>query len=733
MSDPINTSQLGATVRSGGVAAGAAQRLGGVALSDLTACDREPIHIPGSIQPHGLLLVAAAINLVVFGGAGDVEGRLAADWLGRTLADLLDQDVRARLDAAPDSTTIVLNQVDRMGQTFDATAHRSEGWIVVELEPASPRVMSAADALSALDISATLFERAAGLRELCAQAAVAFRRLTGFDRVMVYRFLDDDAGVVLAEDRDPMLPSFLNHHFPASDIPKQARALYVRNRVRIIPDVTYEPAPLRSASNDLSALDMSDVALRSVSPIHLQYLRNMGVAASASISIVRDGVLWGLIACHNQTPRRLRSDVRLACQALASSLSRQIRAKQEAEHYRERIRLRSLEDAAMAEFNGGESLNTFFASTGEKLCSMLAATGFAAVQGDDLHLSGVCPDPEAVRELAIWVQGRIALEPFSAHNLAALHPPAQAYQDRASGVLATTMSTDQSTVLMWFRPEELEEVNWAGNPHKAVDADPEAVLTPRASFETWSQAIRGRAQPWRLLEIESANRLMRNVFEARQNRRMRELNRKLTATLNDNEQLLRQKDYLLKEVDHRTQNSLQLVSAFLGLQAKTESDGALTRHLEEAQRRVSAVALVHRRLYSDERAETVDLSRYLADLCTELKSSMGGAWANEITTHLAPIIVSADEAVHVGLILTELVINANKYAYAGAPGPISITLEQHGSRFRLIVADNGQGKSGTRQGFGSRMLAAMVQQLSGTFEEASNAPGLRVAVTAPIK
>ena len=171
------------------------------------------------------------------------------------------------------------------------SAHVSGAHVLVEFEPGSETPVPAFQILSALESAGAAFERASGLKALCDRAAVEFRTLTGFDRVMVYRFLDDGAGAVLAEDRDDAYPTFLNHHFPASDIPKQARALYIRNLTRVIPDVDYEPAPLRPTVSGAAPLDMSDSVLRSVSPIHLQYLRNMGVRASASVSIVKDGIL----------------------------------------------------------------------------------------------------------------------------------------------------------------------------------------------------------------------------------------------------------------------------------------------------------------------------------------------------------------------------------------------------------------------------------------------------------
>jgi chemotaxis family two-component system sensor kinase Cph1 len=458
----------------------------------------------------------------------------------------------------------------------------------------------------------------------------------------------------------------------------------------------------------------------------------MGVAASASVSIVHDGALWGLVACHSSTPRQLPLHTRIACRTLAGSLARQIRAKEDAELFRERIRLRAAEDAVVLRLGSEISLATFFAKAGDDMRQMLGADSFAVVRGDELYASGLSPMPDHIRSVAAHVAETAKSTPFFTDRLSQLLPSAQDFKELASGVLAITMSIDEPTILMWFRAEQIEVVNWAGNPHKDLSANLNVPLSPRASFESWSEAVRGRSAPWTLFEVEAASRLRKTMFEARQNRRLSEVNRELSATIADNEVLIEQKDYLIKEVHHRVQNSLQLVSAFLRLQSRSVGDPVLTGHLAEAQRRLSAVAMVHRRLHTDEHIQSVDLSRYLADLCSEIRSTMDDLWGDKLTLELAPILISTDRAINVGLILTELVINANKYAYGGSPGPIAIALEQHRNRFCLVVSDCGTGVSSSGNGFGSRMLTAMVSHLSGTMERSDNNPGLRVTVTAPI-
>ena len=618
------------------------------------------------------------------------------------------------------------------GEMLDVTAHFTPVHLVIELELASNEDLSGSLIISRLATAAEGFERALSLSMLCDRAAIEFRRLTGFDRVMVYRLLEDGAGKVVAEDRRKGMHSFLNHHFPASDIPVQARALYLRNAVRVIPDATYQPAGLRPAWSDGVELDMSDCNLRSVSPVHLAYLRNMGVIASASFSIVKDRVLWGLVACHNDTPRLLSYDVRTACRSLAGSLGRWIKAKEEADGYRQRIRLRGFEDDTVALLSREGSLDEALANHLAEICRMQKGSGVAVLRGRELVVYGKCPAESEILALMKWLVDR-PLEPvFSTASLSTVYPAGAGFSQTASGVLAVTLSAEEPWALIWFRAEQLEVLKWAGNPQTA-DEDWAKPLTPRASFETWSETVRGRAREWSLTEVAAATRLRAALLEVRQARRLGDLNHQLTAILRDKDTLLQQKEFLVTEVNHRTQNSLQLVSSFLLAQARGSTNAELTTALEEARRRISAVALVHRRLYRGDQVDVVDVGRYIKELCEDTFSFMGEDWKRHLVLALAPMRISTDQAIPLGLILTELLINANKYAYAGAAGPIEVALTEDQTHFQMVVSDRGPGRSPNTEGFGSRITAGLVKQLGGVLSYSNTAPGLRISLAVPLQ
>jgi two-component system, chemotaxis family, sensor kinase Cph1 len=703
---------------------------------NLNSCDLEPIHIPGSIQPHGLMLVVNLDDHEIVQVAGDVENRLGiTGWAAQDLSIVVGAELAAKvagLSQSASSGDFIGQLQTSVGETLDVSAHISDTKIIVELETASPAGIPGSILLQQLSSAAAEFEKSTSLNTLCDRASIEFRRLTNFDRVMIYRFLDDGVGCVMAEDRREDMHSFLNHHFPASDIPKQARDLYLRNLIRVIPDAAYQPIPLRPATSNQD-LDMSDSALRSVSPVHIEYLKNMGVRASASISIVKDGLLWGLVACHHASPKAIACDVRAACLSLAGSLGQHIKNKEESEGYRQRIRLLSFEDdiaALLARDESGDALTNHL----EEINRMMGSDGLAIIRNGQCVTFGVTPGKKDVFDLAEWHVKHNSEVVFWTEWLSELYPAGALFPELGSGVLILTVSEEDPWILLWFRAEQIETIKWAGNPHKLSDSIPTSILTPRASFEAWSQTVKGRSRRWTLAEVDAASRLRIALLDVVQNRRMRDLNRQLTATLQDKDTLLQQKEYLIGEVNHRVQNSLQLVSSFLALQEKASDDPGLQSALAEARRRLSAVALVHRRLYRGDSIGIVDLARYIEELCADTFSFKGQDWAQNLSLNLAPALVPTDHAVTLGLVLTELMINCSKHAYAGGDGPIAVELIQDRTHLQLAVSDKGSGKVVERRsGFGSRMMEGLVSQLGGALSYADNRPGLRTTLRIPIQ
>lgn len=709
---------------------------------DLTDCDREPIHVPQAVQPHGFLLVLDPEAQVVLKGAGPIEGLTGRDgWLDRPVADLLGDPVarRVRDMARLEDKGFCGRWRAANGLEYDVVVHYATPSmsgeaprVVVEVEQSSQQSRPGVELIARLDAAGADMERAGTLQGVSDQAAEAFRKLTGFDRVMIYRFLDDEAGQVVAEARGNGASSFLNHHFPATDIPRQARALYLRNPVRVIPDSHYTPQPLRPVDPDEPPLDMSDAGLRSVSPVHLQYLRNMGVRASASVSIIVDDALWGLVACHSAAPQLMPYEIRVACTTLARNLARQLKAKADAELYRERVRLRRLEDELIARLPAEAALDEALAARSAQLMELVDADGLALIGDGRVVRFGHTPPEEGVARLGAWLEGLPGLRPVSSSALSSILPEAEAWRAHGSGLLAVRLTGRAPVSILWFRSEIVETVRWAGNPETAVKSGASGALNPRASFEEWSQTVSGRARRWSAAAVESAARLRDALADFAAVSQLRSLNQSLQTRLNERDLRLEQQQYLMREVNHRVQNSLTLVSSFLGLQARDQADGPAAVALQEARRRVRAVSTVHSRLYRGDNTTTIDLSRYIGELVTDLGGSMGPDWAAAIQTDLAPVCVDAGRAVTLGLILTELIINAQKYAYDGQPGPLFITLAEADDQLRLTVADDGKGGHQAGKGFGSMMIRSLVGQLDGQLTYRDRKPGLEVTLKARI-
>ncbi|SHG57361.1 PAS fold-containing protein [Jatrophihabitans endophyticus] len=515
---------------------------------DLDNCAREPIHIPGSIQPRGVLLVVREPELTVqqvSANLADHVGVAAEDALERPLAEVLGvaaatdisrfaasfADLRAR-----NPLDVTLDVAGRAVQ-FDGILHREpHGVLLVELEPADgPRPFSFPNTYQAVRSAVAELNNTAEIAELYDIAARSVRELTGFDRVMVYRYDDDYNGEVVAEAKRDDLNPFLGLHYPASDIPAQARALYERNWLRLISDVDYTPSPVVPTRNPVTGaqLDLTHATLRSVSPIHVEYLRNMGVGASMSISLLRDGRLWGLIACHHYSgPHTPPYGTRAAAEFLGSTLSLRLVDRVDEERYRARLERQAvLAKLTAATVDERDSLASALLGAPD-LLDLVTADGVVVQLNDAPRSRRTVPDPDAVEALVRWARespGAVASTDRLAETLPELAVPG----DVACGALVVTLPDER--YVAWFRAEARRSVDWGGDPYNkaiAVQEGDSVRLSPRKSFERWSEIVRGRAQAWTVDELDLADRLRRVVVEALFQRARSEL--RLAETLQRN-------------------------------------------------------------------------------------------------------------------------------------------------------------------------------------------------------
>jgi chemotaxis family two-component system sensor kinase Cph1 len=494
--------------------------------AELTACDREPIHRLGTLQPHGFLLALRGPERRIVQASANVPAG-PDGVLGRRLEAVFPEIAAALAEAPAEASAGVGARHLRSltlgagsgglsdARAYDLAVHRSGDLTLVEMEEAAPAGPTGGlDALSSrLDAFVEGLHAAPSVADLCHLLAVEIRHATGFDRALVYRFDRDWHGTVVAEDGNGVLPSYLDLRFPASDIPAQARELYRRNRLRIIPDAGYEPVPIVPplTPGTEAPLDLSQSVLRSVSPVHVAYMRNMGTQASMSVSILVDGALWGLISCHNQAPRRVPLPARNACDFLTRIFALQLAARERGAEAEQRLRLGAIAQRLLGAMAETEDFHDGLLARPDDLLALADAGGAAIVTAGTCRLVGRTPPDDAVRGLYRWLSAAHGGEDvYATEALAEAHPPATACAETASGLLAIAVSQRSATYVLWFRPEAVRTVKWGGNPAKPAIADPAggpARLHPRTSFETWKETVKGRAQPWSLPEIDAAKDL----------------------------------------------------------------------------------------------------------------------------------------------------------------------------------------------------------------------------------
>lgn len=487
--------------------------------ADLSNCEREQIHFAGAIQPHGALLllrepdqvvVQASANAEAFLGVpGDILGR-ELTWIGGDIAERIQADLASPLHSIPIAVRC------RAGQgrgAFDGLLHRpAGGGLVIELENAGPPVRISEQ----IDTALRTIVSCSSLRALGDETARLFKALIGYNRVMVYRFDDDGHGEVFAERREPHLDPYLGNRYPASDIPQIARRLYERNRVRVLVDVDAPQVCLVPAHSPLSGqqLDMSLCFLRSMSPIHIQYLKNMGVCATLVASLMVNGKLWGLIACHHYVPRFVHYEIRALCELLAEAVATRIAALECSAQAQAELSVRRLEQRMIEAIGREGDWRSALFDNSRPLLEPLDATGAALLFDGQVQVAGEVPGTLMLRELGSWLDAQPRAPVIATSSLGADDARFARTAAVASGVLATPVSSSPGEYLIWFRPERVRTVTWGGNPFEAVKTgDDPSQLSPRRSFAQWRQVVQGTADPWTPADLTTARLIGESVAD----------------------------------------------------------------------------------------------------------------------------------------------------------------------------------------------------------------------------
>jgi light-regulated signal transduction histidine kinase (bacteriophytochrome) len=461
----------------------------------LTTCDTEPIQFLGAIQSVGFLLTVNA-DWIVLRASENIQSALNVSHdriVGAPLADHMSaelmHEIRGCLQVAAGGPTERLfgQRLTALGPKFDLAIHQSGPEIVIEFEPSEENVRPPMPLLRAMFARISRHHTSDALFR---EATRQIRGLTGFDRVMVYRFDEDGAGEIVAESAAGGLQSFLGLHYPASDIPVQARALYEKKYVRSIADVNAAAVPvtpLRSPEGDL--LDLSMSVLRSVSPIHVEYLRNMGVRASMSISILRAGKLWGLFACHHYEPKHVGLESRSVADLFGQMFSLLLETRQCAEDAAYEERTRAIHDRIAAAFADPKMLMRNVPEFLAGVSDYVEADGIGAYYNGEVTLTGTTPTREEFVQLVKFLNKTAYGRVFATHRLSETYPPAADFVMRAAGLLSIPISRVPRDYLVFFRREVAKTVTWAGEPGKIDSIGPNGPrLTPRKSFEAWRES-----------------------------------------------------------------------------------------------------------------------------------------------------------------------------------------------------------------------------------------------------
>ncbi len=671
---------------------------------DLTNCDREPIHILGAIQPTGFLLALTADWMISRASANLAEfvGVEPLDVIGQPASALLDPATihelrnRAAMLRGPDAVErLYAVKLLADQDPFNVAIHFSGSNIIVEAERSSGDM---GDITGMVRSMISRLDQSTDLSGFYREGARQVRALSGFDRVMVYRFAPDGSGEVVAETCKPGIGRFLGLHYPASDIPAQARILYTRNLLRVISDVNATPVPIVPQLHEKGEpLDLSLSLLRSVSPIHIEYLKNMGVGASMSISIVVDGKLWGLFACHHYSPLSPTFERRSIAELFAQMFSMRLESRERKETVEFERRARDISDQLLGAVASDESLLRDPDWLADILTHAIPADGVGVWLAGNYAFSGTTPPTADFRRIVRALNATAAGKVLATDHIGSLVPDAEEFADAASGMLAIPVSRSPRDYVILFRSEMIRSVRWAGDPHKPVEYGPNGPrLSPRESFAEWKELVRGRSQPFTASEQRVAETLRATLIEV--------VLRLADEASAERQQASERQELLIAELNHRVRNILGLIRGLI--RQSQPSDEAVKDFVRVVDGRIHALARAHNQITEDHWGPAS------LDALIDAEAAAFVDDAERIQREGEPVMLNPQAYSTMALALHELVTNSIKYgALSVPPGVVRLSwrLDDRGD---LLLQWREQGgppvKAPTRKGFGTTIIERSV-------------------------
>jgi chemotaxis family two-component system sensor kinase Cph1 len=685
-------------------------------LVTLTNCESEPIHIPGAIQPHGLLLALKGSSFIIdfcSANAADYCGATHEQLLGKSFTDCFGSGQTERL-------TVYLGSEDfrtgnplrlELGIPYSCTIRQNgPEQLLLEAEPFPDGQKDLPDLYQQTRMFVAMMERSQSLKALCQATAEETKAITGYDRVMIYRFDKDYNGEVIAEAKNEELEPFLNLHYPHTDIPVQARELYLRNLLRMIVDVHYKPVPIYTTDDaDDKNLDLSHSVLRSVSPIHIEYLKNMGVGATLTISLIHEKKLWGLITCHHYAAKNIPHYTRLSALLQGHFLTSQIAVREMNEAFEASLDVADALEDLLPEVSHIQGADLGSLVGRKELLNITHATGVAIMFNGQLFSHAELPPAAHIIALGTWLAEGKA-DYFETDRLADHYDGAASQSSAASGILYLSLSAAGTHYIIWFRHEQKEEVLWAGDPTKAIVKD-EKGLSPRKSFEQWRQKTSGQSIPWSDAEQTAAanfahalQKQLSLVILGAEERRYRMLAEQLQDANDELERINWISTHDLQEPLRKIQ---VFASRVLGSQAAAEADVNIIHAIERmnaaANRMQTLVTDIHaysKLLHKDAPLSDTSLDAVVADVLKDLGEELNDKNAS----------VSIDSLPHVNgepfllrQVFANLLRNALKFTLPDEQPSIHISagklawtpglnMPMHDGKYhRVSITDNGIG------------------------------------------